>query len=77
MLRIYGEALFGSRWQSELARALGVTPRHLARWLDSTRSMPERVSDDLAKLKAERLRLIQALPCAFDSQPGPRGDKPR
>jgi len=32
LLREVGEALYGSRWQSDLARALGVTDRTVRRW---------------------------------------------
>jgi hypothetical protein len=32
-LRSHGERLFGSHWQTELARALLVTPRSVRHWL--------------------------------------------
>lgn len=60
-LRAYGEALFGARWQSELARALDVSDRTMRRWCVGASPIPEGLSDDLAKLKSERIKLLRAL----------------
>ena len=35
IIRLIGEALFGSQWQSDLAEALGVSSRTVRRWLAS------------------------------------------
>lgn len=61
ILRAYGEALFGPRWQSELARALDVNERTMRRWLAGDTPIPDGLADDLAKLKAERIKLLRAL----------------
>lgn len=34
LVRRAGEALYGASWQSELARALGVTPRAVRNWME-------------------------------------------
>lgn len=49
LLRVVGPALYGQRWQVEVARDLGVTFRTLSRWL-ALDAMP----DDIPK----RLRPI-------------------
>lgn len=53
LLRESGEALYGARWQSELARDLRVTDRTMRRWANGEFSIPQAVSADLrAILKA-------------------------
>lgn len=54
ILGIIGEALFGSRWQSELARELGVSDRTLRRWIADPDSMPPAVGAELRALCARR-----------------------
>lgn len=34
LIRRSGESLFGTAWQSELARSLGVTPRAVRNWME-------------------------------------------
>lgn len=53
-LRTIGEALYGSYWQTELARALNIDPRRVRQWLASERSIPAGVQGDLAELCEER-----------------------
>lgn len=60
-LRIYGEALFGPRWKSELARALGVTDRTMRRWDAGTHPIPDTLAADLAKLKSDRIKHLRSL----------------
>ncbi len=49
-LETVGTALYGSRWQSELARDLGVDSRLVRQWIKGERPMPNKVFDDLRKL---------------------------
>ena len=53
-LTTIGEALYGSQWQSELARALGVNDRTVRRWAAGKNAMPEGISEELSELCAER-----------------------
>lgn len=48
-----GEALYGPRWQSELARALDVSDRTVRRWAAGA-DMPEGAWEDIRQLCAER-----------------------
>jgi hypothetical protein len=45
-----GERLYGPRWQTSLARALGVNPRILRRWVSGRYTIPEAVAEDIAAL---------------------------
>lgn len=49
-----GRALYGDRWQSSLARALGISDRTLRYWLAQRSPVPAGVRDDLKRLLAER-----------------------
>lgn len=51
-IREIGERLYGPRWQSKLARALGVSTRSVRYWL----SGKHRIREPMAKL----IRLLQA-----------------
>ena len=53
LLHNVGAALYGPRWQSELARALGVSDRTVRRWAAGTHPIP-------AGLYLELLRLCSA-----------------
>lgn len=52
LLRRAGEATFGTRWQSEVARMLSVTVRTVQRWAAGTTPM----SDDVLRQMAETMR---------------------
>lgn len=54
-----GAALYGSRWQSELARALGVNNRLVRHWTDGTRPQPADLPQRLAALAERRVKEIQ------------------
>jgi hypothetical protein len=66
LLKRTGEALYGPRWQSDLARDLNVTDRTVRRWVEGTSNVPDRVYADLLRLCEGRLleldRLMKALP---------------
>lgn len=50
LLTRVGEALYGPRWQRELADALAVNERTMRRWLTGERHIPEHLSEDLLRL---------------------------
>lgn len=56
-----GEALYGSRWQSELSRDLGVSDRTMRRWVADTSAMPAGLYTDLLRLTQERAAVLDAL----------------
>jgi len=62
-LEMTGAALFGPRWQTDLARALGVADRSMRRWVAGQNPVPEGLRPILAQLVADRiseLRLVHA-----------------
>lgn len=56
-----GEALYGTRWQSELARDLGVSIRTMQRWASGAFEPPAGVWTDLLRLSQERAATLDAL----------------
>jgi hypothetical protein len=56
-----GEALFGPRWQSELARELAVSDRTVRRWVAGTSEVPPGLYVDLLRLTQERAAALDAL----------------
>ena len=57
-----GEALYGDRWQTPLARDLGLTDgRRVRQWLSGERPIPESVWDALPVLLKARNKSIDAL----------------
>jgi transposase-like protein len=56
-----GESLYGSRWQSELARDLGVADRTVRRWVAGTSEVPAGLYVDLLRLTQERAAVLDAL----------------
>lgn len=61
-----GKLLFGSRWQSDLARALGVGDRRVREWLSGTRRIPVGVWPDIANLLHQRQAECAALASEID-----------
>lgn len=59
LLRSTGEALYGPRWQSELARALCISDRTVRRWLAGTVPIPPGLTRDLEVLCNKRIREIR------------------
>ena len=49
-----GRALYGDRWQSPLARDLGVADRTMRRWVAGSYPVPEGIAAALLKLVQER-----------------------
>lgn len=56
-----GEALYGPRWQAELARDLGVADRTVRRWVAGTSEVPTGLCLDLLRLTQERAAVLDAL----------------
>ena len=58
-LRKVGEALFGNQWQTDLARALGLSsPRRVRQWLSGDRPIPVGVWADVCDLLRQRQMTI-------------------
>ncbi len=56
-----GEALYGPRWQRELAAALDVDERTMRRWVAGDSPVPDGVNVDLLRLLTERADEIDDL----------------
>lgn len=56
-----GEALYGQRWQSELARDLAVSDRTVRRWAAGTHEVPAGLWLDLLRLTQERAAGLDAM----------------
>jgi len=54
LLREAGEALYGARWQSDLARDLGVSDRTVRRWAAGSFAVPAGVWGLIHNLLRER-----------------------
>lgn len=57
----YGEALYGPRFQRELAQALGVNERTMRRWLAGDTTPPDGVLGDLKAIVAEKIETLKKL----------------
>lgn len=56
-----GRALYGERWQSPLARALGVNERTVRGWLSGRSNPAPGVEDEIRRLLAERRTAIDRI----------------
>ena len=56
-----GEAMYGPRWQAEVARDLGVADRTVRRWVAGTSDVPAGLWLDLLRLTQERSAALDAL----------------
>ena len=61
LLREAGEALYGSRWQTDLANDLGVALRTVQRWADGTRAIPDGLTDNIVELLEARGKTLVGL----------------
>lgn len=66
-----GEALYGPRWQSDLARDLDISIRTMQRWAADSASMPVGVYVDLLRLTQERAALLDDLAERLKAMSGP------
>lgn len=55
LLRTIGEALFGPRWQTDMAQALNVSDRTVRHWLSERQHPREGVWHDLDQLLEARI----------------------
>lgn len=60
-LRAIGEAMYGPRWQSELARALGVTDRTIRRWAAGEWPVPSPVQAEIKTLLKSRSSTLREI----------------
>ncbi|NDY73489.1 transcriptional regulator [Desulfobacter hydrogenophilus] len=60
-LRKSGEALFGQRWQTDLARALDVDSRRIRQWIKGERPLPKTIDLDILALLKQRQQKISQL----------------
>lgn len=56
-----GEALYGPRWQSELARELQVSDRTVRRWVAGTTDVPAGLYIELERLALDRASKLSGL----------------
>lgn len=66
LLRQVGEALYGPRWQSELARDLDISDRTVRRWAAGEADPRHGVWTDLRRLIADRREMLGALAYRLD-----------
>lgn len=57
----YGRALYGARWQSLMAEALGVNERTVRRWGKGEFEPPDGVYEDLRKLVRAKIADLRAM----------------
>jgi hypothetical protein len=56
-----GRVLFGPRWQSELARGLGVSDRTMRRWVSGSSAVPDGIVQKLEVMMEDRLFEMRGL----------------
>ena len=61
----YGMALFGTQFQTDLAKALDVNDRTMRRWLSGESPVPEKVGNDLGVLVKVKFELLDELAQEF------------
>lgn len=66
LLREAGEALYGPRWQCDLARDLGVADRTIRRWASGSVSVSESLGSELLALLSDRQAAISRLQRALE-----------
>ena len=59
ILRAVGEALYGPRWQADLARDLGVADRTMRRWLAGAYPIPPPIAAELRALLNARQEALK------------------
>lgn len=60
-LTAIGVALYGTQWQSDLARALNVDSRRVRQWLNNERPIPEWLPNELNVLLSKNIDDCQQL----------------
>lgn len=59
-LTVIGEALYGSQWQSELGRLVGVDSRRVRHWTDGTKPVPPGIWAELDQELEIRINRLEA-----------------
>lgn len=54
-----GQALYGTQWQSDLARALNIDSRRIRQWLNDERPFPEWLDNELKTLLLANIKECQ------------------
>ncbi len=54
-----GEALYGERWQTALAKALGISPRYVRSWLQGRAPVPQHRVEQIRDLCGKRMAEIE------------------
>lgn len=49
-LTAIGQVLYGTQWQSDLARALNIDSRRIRQWLNEERPIPDWLNEELKRL---------------------------
>jgi hypothetical protein len=70
ILKMAGEALYGERWQSPLARDLGTTDRNLRYWCAGTHTAPADLDAKLVELLGRRSMTISEVIGQIDATRG-------
>ncbi len=60
-LSTIGTALYGTQWQSDLARALDIDSRRVRQWLNDERPLPDWLDGELNQLLQDKITLCQSL----------------
>lgn len=58
-LTTIGQSLYGTQWQSDLARALNIDSRRIRQWLNDERPFPEWLNDELKALLLKNIKECQ------------------
>ena len=61
LLQRAGEALYGPRWQTELANDLEVADRTMRRWVSGDSTIPDGVNLDLLRIIDGRAQVLDDL----------------
>lgn len=67
LLHAIGEALWGSRWQTDMAEALKVASRTVRRWASGETDIPPGVWAELTGLMQQRAARLEELTRAVNS----------
>lgn len=68
LLTKVGQALYGTQWQSDLARALSVDSRRVRQWLNDERPIPEWLQGELITLLSANIDECQQLQQMLSNQ---------
>lgn len=54
-----GQVLYGTQWQSDMARALNIDSRRIRQWLACERPLPDWLDDELKMLLSDNIAQAQ------------------